>query len=479
LTTHATHVTRHVSLLAWLLFHKKCVIEIGIVKPRDVGYTSNINSKEAVMSQIIDVYAREILDSRGNPTLEVEVFLESGAFGRAAVPSGASTGEREALEMRDGDKSRYLGKGVLKAVDNVNDVIAEELVGMEADDQVGIDMKMLDMDGTEYKSKLGANAILGVSLATAKAAADEAGQPLYKYIGGANARELPVPMMNILNGGAHADNNVDIQEFMIMPAGAKSFAEALRMGAEVFHALKTVLKAKGYNTAVGDEGGFAPNLKSNEEALEVIMEAITKAGYKPGEDVLLALDVASSELYDKEKNIYTLENEAQKTKTPAEMVDFYENLVNKYPIISIEDGMAENDWDGWKLMTDRLGQRIQIVGDDLFVTNPKILKEGIQKGIANSILIKLNQIGTLTETLEAIEMAKRAGYTCVISHRSGETEDTTLADLAVAVNAGQIKTGSLCRTDRVAKYNQLLRIEDELDSTALFKGKDVFYNLKK
>ncbi|HPX61872.1 MAG TPA: phosphopyruvate hydratase [Deltaproteobacteria bacterium] len=431
------------------------------------------------MSQIIDVYAREILDSRGNPTLEVEVFLESGAFGRAAVPSGASTGEREALEMRDGDKSRYLGKGVLKAVDNVNDVIAEELVGMEADDQVGIDMKMLDMDGTEYKSKLGANAILGVSLATAKAAADEAGQPLYKYIGGANARELPVPMMNILNGGAHADNNVDIQEFMIMPAGAKSFAEALRMGAEVFHALKTVLKAKGYNTAVGDEGGFAPNLKSNEEALEVIMEAITKAGYKPGEDVLLALDVASSELYDKEKNIYTLENEAQKTKTPAEMVDFYENLVNKYPIISIEDGMAENDWDGWKLMTDRLGQRIQIVGDDLFVTNPKILKEGIQKGIANSILIKLNQIGTLTETLEAIEMAKRAGYTCVISHRSGETEDTTLADLAVAVNAGQIKTGSLCRTDRVAKYNQLLRIEDELDSTALFKGKDVFYNLKK
>ena len=429
------------------------------------------------MSEIVDVYAREILDSRGNPTLEVKVFLESGAFGRAAVPSGASTGEREALELRDGDKGRYLGKGVLKAVDNVNNQIAEELIGMDADDQVGIDMKMLELDGTEYKSNLGANAILGVSLAVAKAAAEEAGMPLYKYIGGAGARELPLPMMNIINGGAHADNNVDIQEFMIMPAGAKCFAEALRMGAEIFHSLKTVLKGKGYNTAVGDEGGFAPNLKSNEEALEVIMEAIVKAGYKPGEDVLLALDVASSELFKDGK--YTLENETQKVKTPAEMVDFYENLVNKYPIISIEDGMAENDWDGWKLMTDRLGKRIQIVGDDLFVTNPKILKEGIQKGIANSILIKLNQIGTLTETLEAIEMAKRAGYTTVISHRSGETEDTTLADLAVAVNAGQIKTGSLCRTDRVAKYNQLLRIEDELDTCALFRGHDVFYNVKK
>ncbi|OGU07746.1 MAG: phosphopyruvate hydratase [Geobacteraceae bacterium GWC2_55_20] len=429
------------------------------------------------MSEIVDVYAREILDSRGNPTLEVEVFLESGSFGRAAVPSGASTGEREAMELRDGDKSRYLGKGVLKAVDNVNNVIAEEIIGMEADDQIGIDMKMIELDGTEFKTNLGANAILGVSLAVAKAAADEAGQPLYKYIGGANARELPLPMMNIINGGAHADNNVDIQEFMIMPAGAKCFAEALRMGAEIFHALKGVLKGKGYNTAVGDEGGFAPNLKSNEEALEVIMEAIVKSGYKPGEDVLLALDVASSELFKDGK--YTLENEAQKVKTPAEMVDFYENLVNKYPIVSIEDGMAENDWDGWKLMTERLGKRIQIVGDDLFVTNPKILKEGIQKGIANSILIKLNQIGTLTETLEAIEMAKRAGYTTVISHRSGETEDTTLADLAVAVNSGQIKTGSLCRTDRVAKYNQLLRIEDELDSTALFKGHDVFYNIKK
>ncbi len=431
------------------------------------------------MSEIVDVYAREVLDSRGNPTLECEVFLESGAFGRAIVPSGASTGEREALELRDGDKDRYLGKGVLTAVDNVNSRIADELIGMEASDQVGIDMRMLEIDGTEYKSNLGANAILGVSLAVAKAAAEEAGQPLYKYIGGANARELPLPMMNIINGGAHADNNVDIQEFMIMPAGASCFAEALRMGAEIFHALKGVLKGKGYNTAVGDEGGFAPNLKSNEEALEVIMEAIVKAGYKPGEDVLLALDVASSELFDKEKGTYILENETQKEKTREEMVQFYENLVNKYPIISIEDGMAENDWDGWKLLTDRLGKNIQIVGDDLFVTNPKILKEGIQKGIANSILIKLNQIGTLTETLEAIEMAKRAGYTTVISHRSGETEDTTLADLAVAVNAGQIKTGSLCRTDRVAKYNQLLRIEDELDDTGLFKGHDVFYNVKK
>jgi len=429
------------------------------------------------MSQITDVYAREILDSRGNPTLEVEVFLESGAMGRAAVPSGASTGEREALELRDGDKSRYLGKGVLKAVDNVNDVIAEQVIGMEASDQVGVDKKMLQLDGTEFKSTLGANAILGVSLAVAKAAADEAGLPLYQYIGGANAKELPLPMMNIINGGAHADNNVDIQEFMIMPAGAASFKEALRMGAEIFHALKGVLKSKGYNTAVGDEGGFAPNLKSNEEALEVIMEAIEKAGYKPGEDVLLALDVASSELF--KEGTYTLDNEPKPKKTADELIDFYENLVNKYPIISIEDGMAENDWDGWKKLTDRLGKRIQIVGDDLFVTNPAILKEGIQKGIANSILIKLNQIGTLTETLDAIEMAKRAGYTTVISHRSGETEDTTLADLAVAVNAGQIKTGSLCRTDRVCKYNQLLRIEDELDNVALFRGKEVFYNVRK
>ncbi len=429
------------------------------------------------MSEIVDVYAREILDSRGNPTLEVEVFLESGAFGRAAVPSGASTGEREALEMRDGDESRYMGKGVLNAIANVNNRIADEIIGMDADDQAGIDMKMIEIDGTEYKSNLGANAILGVSLAVAKSAAEEAGQPLYKYIGGAGARELPLPMMNIINGGAHADNNVDIQEFMIMPAGAKNFAQALRMGAETFHSLKSVLKSKGYNTAVGDEGGFAPDLKSNEEALEVIMEAIVRAGYKPGEDILLALDVASSELFS--DGAYRLENEAVKIKTPAEMVDFYENLVNKYPVISIEDGMAENDWEGWKLLTERLGSRIQLVGDDLFVTNPKILKEGIQKGIANSILIKLNQIGTLTETLEAIEIAKKAGYTTVISHRSGETEDTTLADLAVAVNSGQIKTGSLCRTDRVAKYNQLLRIEDELDCSSLFRGHEVFCSIKR
>jgi len=429
------------------------------------------------MSQITDVYAREILDSRGNPTLEVEVFLDSGAMGRAAVPSGASTGEREALELRDGDKGRYLGKGVLKAVSNVNDIIADEITGMDATDQAGIDNRMLALDGTEFKSRLGANAILGVSLAVAKAAAEEVGLPLYQYIGGPNAKELPLPMMNIINGGAHADNNVDIQEFMIMPAGAASFKEALRMGAEIFHALKGVLKAKGYNTSVGDEGGFAPNLKSNEEALEVIVEAIIKAGYKPGEEVLLALDVASSELF--KDGVYTLENEAKPKKSADELIDFYEMLVNKYPIISIEDGMAENDWDGWKKLTERLGKRIQIVGDDLFVTNPAILKEGIKKGVANSILIKLNQIGTLTETLDAIEMAKRAGYTTVISHRSGETEDTTLADLAVAVNAGQIKTGSLCRTDRVCKYNQLLRIEDELDEVAIFRGKEVFYNLNK
>ncbi len=428
------------------------------------------------MSEIVDIYAREILDSRGNPTVEVEVYLESGAMGRAAVPSGASTGEREALELRDGDTARYLGKGVTKAVDNVNEIISETLIGWEASDQTGIDRKLLELDGTEFKSNLGANALLGVSLACAKAAAEEAGLPLYQYLGGSNAKELPLPMMNIINGGAHADNNVDIQEFMIMPAGAASFKEALRMGAEIFHALKKVLKSKGYNTAVGDEGGFAPNLKSNEEALQVIMEAITAAGYKPGEDVLLALDVASSELF-KDGN-YHLENEKQPVKTPAELVAFYEDLVNRYPIISIEDGMAENDWDGWKLLTDRLGKRIQIVGDDVFVTNPKILKEGIAKGIANSILIKLNQIGTLTETLDTIEMAKRAGYTTVISHRSGETEDTTLADLAVAVNAGQIKTGSLCRTDRVCKYNQLLRIEDELDEVALFNGREVFYNLR-
>jgi enolase len=425
------------------------------------------------MSEIVDVYAREILDSRGNPTLEVEVFLESGAFGRAAVPSGASTGEREAMELRDGDKSRYLGKGVLQAVDNVNNIIAEEVIGMEADDQVGIDMKMIELDGTEFKTNLGANAILGVSLAVAKAAAEEAGQPLYKYIGGANARELPLPMMNIINGGAHADNNVDIQEFMIMPAGACCFKEALRMGAEIFHALKGVLKGKGYNTAVGDEGGFAPNLKSNEEALEVIMEAIVKAGYKPGEDVLLALDVASSELF--KDGSYTLENEAQKVKTPVEMVDFYENLVNKYPIISIEDGMAEDDWDGWKLMTDTMGKTVQLVGDDLFVTNTKRLQMGIDKGVANSILVKVNQIGTLTETIDAVNLAYRNSYTAVMSHRSGETEDTTIADLAVALNTGLIKTGSASRTDRIAKYNQLLRIEEILGSSARYLGKDFKY----
>ncbi len=428
------------------------------------------------MSEINDIYAREILDSRGNPTVEVEVYLESGAMGRAAVPSGASTGEREALELRDGDKARYLGKGVLKAVENINEVITEALVGWEASDQVGIDRKLLELDGTDFKSNLGANALLGVSLACAKAAAEEAGLPLYQYLGGSNAKELPLPMMNIINGGEHADNNVDIQEFMIMPAGAASFKDALRMGAEIFHALKKVLKGKGYNTAVGDEGGFAPDLKSNEEALQVIMEAITEAGYKAGEDILLALDVASSELFKDGK--YHLENEKQPVKSAKELVDFYEDLVNRYPIISIEDGMAENDWEGWKLLTERLGKRIQLVGDDLFVTNTRILKEGIDKGIANSILIKVNQIGTLTETLDAIEMAKRAGYTAVVSHRSGETEDTTIADLAVATNAGQIKTGSLCRTDRVCKYNQLLRIEDELEGVAVFNGKDVFYNLR-
>ncbi len=428
------------------------------------------------MSEIIDIYAREILDSRGNPTVEVEVALETGVIGRAAVPSGASTGEREALELRDGDKSRYLGKGVLKAVEHVNEVIAAELIGWEASDQIGIDRKLLALDGTDFKSKLGANALLGVSMACAKAAAEDAGLPLYQYLGGANAKELPLPMMNIINGGEHADNNVDIQEFMIMPAGADSFKEALRMGAEIFHALKKVLKDKGYNTAVGDEGGFAPDLKSNEEALQVIMQAIEAAGYKPGEDVLLALDVAASELY--KDGTYVLANETQPNKTAAELVDFYADLVERYPIVSIEDGHAENDWDGWKLMTEKLGKKIQIVGDDLFVTNTKILKEGIDKGIANSILIKVNQIGTLTETLEAIEMAKRAGYTAVASHRSGETEDTTIADLAVATNCGQIKTGSLCRTDRVCKYNQLLRIEDELDETAIFSGKEVFYNLR-
>lgn len=424
------------------------------------------------MSGIAEVYAREVLDSRGNPTIEVEAHLESGAKGRAIVPSGASTGEREALELRDGDNSRYLGKGVLKAVNNVNGEIADAVKGFEATDQAGLDGRMIELDGTETKSRLGANAILGVSLAVAKAAAEEAGLPLYQYIGGTNAKELPVPMMNVLNGGAHADNNVDIQEFMIVPAGAPTFAEALRCGAEVFHSLKNILKMQKYSTSVGDEGGFAPNLPSNEEALMVIMEGIVAAGYKPGEDVFLALDPAASEFF--EDGYYMMKAEKEPRKTADQIIDFYENLVNKYPIVSIEDGMAENDQDGWKKITDRLGSRIQLVGDDNFVTNAKLLKEGIKNGIANSILIKLNQIGTLTETLDTIEMAKRAGYTTVISHRSGETEDTTLADLAVAVNAGQIKTGSLCRTDRISKYNQLLRIEDELGKTALFRGKEMY-----
>jgi enolase len=430
------------------------------------------------MSAIIDVYAREVLDSRGNPTVEVEVYTEDGGFGRALVPSGASTGEYEAVELRDGDKGRYLGKGVLKAVENVNEVIAPEIIGFEVTDQVGIDKTLIELDGTENKSKLGANAILGVSLAVARAAADELGLPLYQYLGGFNAKTLPVPMMNILNGGAHADNNVDIQEFMIMPVGAKSFREALRMGAEIFHSLKAVLKTKGYNTAVGDEGGFAPNLKSNEEALQTIIEAIEKAGYKPGEEVMLAMDVASSELYNKEDGKYHLEGEGV-VKTSEEMVAWYEELVSKYPIISIEDGLDENDWEGHKLLTERLGKKVQLVGDDLFVTNTKKLAEGIEKGVGNSILIKVNQIGTLTETFDAIEMAKRAGYTAVVSHRSGETEDSTIADIAVATNAGQIKTGAPSRTDRVAKYNQLLRIEDQLGDTAIYNGIKSFYNLKK
>jgi len=430
------------------------------------------------MPTIVDVYAREVLDSRGNPTVEVEVYTESGAFGRALVPSGASTGEYEAVELRDGDKGRYLGKGVLKAVANVNEVIAPAIIGFDVTDQVGIDKTLIELDGTENKGKLGANAILGVSMAVARAAADYLEMPLYQYLGGFNAKTLPVPMMNILNGGAHADNNVDIQEFMIMPVGAPNFREALRMGAEIFHSLKSVLKAKGYNTAVGDEGGFAPNLKSNEEALETIIEAIEKAGYKPGTEVMLAMDVASSELYNKETGKYHLEGEGV-VKTSEEMVAWYEELVNKYPIISIEDGLDENDWAGHKLLTERLGKKVQLVGDDLFVTNTKKLAQGIEQGVGNSILIKVNQIGTLTETFEAIEMAKRAGYTAVISHRSGETEDSTIADIAVATNAGQIKTGAPSRTDRVAKYNQLLRIEDQLGDTAVYQGMKSFYNLKK
>ena len=431
------------------------------------------------MPIITDVYAREVLDSRGNPTVEVEVLTESGAFGRAIVPSGASTGEYEAVELRDGDKGRYLGKGVTKAVQNVNDVIAPALIGNYAvTEQVEIDNKMIELDGTENKGNLGANAILGVSLAVARAASEVHGLPLYKYIGGVNGKQLPVPMMNILNGGEHADNNVDIQEFMVMPVGAKTFKQALQMGTEIFHSLKAVLKESGHNTAVGDEGGFAPNLTSNEEALSTIIKAIERAGYKPGEEIQLAMDVASSELYSDEDGKYHLDGEGV-VKTSEEMVDWYEELTNKYPIISIEDGLDENDWAGHKLLTERIGDRVQLVGDDLFVTNTKKLARGIEEGVGNSILIKVNQIGTLTETLDAIEMAKRAGYTAIISHRSGESEDTTIADIAVAINAGQIKTGAPSRTDRVAKYNQLLRIEDELGKTAVYQGLKSFYNLDK
>ena len=428
------------------------------------------------MSLIVDVYAREVLDSRGNPTIEVEVYTEDGAFGRAIVPSGASTGAHEAVELRDGDKGRYLGKGVEQAVENVNEVIAPEVIGLDVTDQVGVDMTMIELDGTHNKGKLGANAILGVSMAVARAAADELSVSIYNYLGGTNARNLPVPMMNILNGGEHADNNVDIQEFMVMPVGAESFKEALRMSAEIFHNLRSVLKSKGYNTAVGDEGGFAPNLSSNEEALSTIVEAIEKAGYKPGEQIRIAMDVAATELYNAETKKYDIAGE-NKSLTSEEMIDWYEELINKYPIISIEDGLSEDDWDGWKLMTDRLSERIQIVGDDLFVTNTERLSKGIKTKTANSILIKLNQIGTITETLDAIELAKTHGYTAVISHRSGETEDTTIADLAVATNAGQIKTGAPSRTDRVAKYNQLLRIEDELGETSRYLGIETFYNL--
>lgn len=427
------------------------------------------------MTIIGDIYAREILDSRGNPTVEVEVVLEDGTMGRAAVPSGASTGAHEAVELRDGDKDRYMGKGVIQAIDNVNTIIAPEVIGFDALDQVGLDQALIDLDGTPNKGRLGANAILGVSMAAAKAAANALDMPLYKYLGGINSKELPVPMMNILNGGKHADNNVDIQEFMVMPVGAPNFAEGLRMCTEVFHKLKSVLKSKGLNTAVGDEGGFAPNLKSNEEALAVIIEAISATGYKPGEDIMLALDVAATELY-KDGN-YVLEGEG-KTKSSAEMIDFYEEMSNKYPIISIEDGLSEDDWEGWQQMTARLGKKLQLVGDDLFVTNTDRLAKGIETSTANSILIKVNQIGTLTETFDAIEMAKRAGFTAVVSHRSGETEDVTIADIAVAANSGQIKTGAPSRTDRVAKYNQLLRIEEELDDIAQYKGRKAFYNLK-
>ena len=428
------------------------------------------------MSKIAKVRGREILDSRGNPTVEVDVLLESGFMGRASVPSGASTGEKEALELRDGDKKRFLGKGVTKALENVNGVIQPEVVGMESLEQARIDMRMIELDGTENKGKLGANAMLGVSLAVMKASAAELDLPLYRYIGGVNARTLPVPLMNILNGAAHADNNVDIQEFMIVPWGAQTFAESIRMGAEVFHNLRSVLKGKGLNTSVGDEGGFAPNLRSNEEALDVIMQAIEKAGYGPGEEVALALDPAASSFYQEGKYIMSAEKKPEKDSE--EMIEFYAHLVAHYPIVSLEDGLDENDWNGWKLLNQNLGRMIQIVGDDIFVTNPKLLRKGIESKAANSILIKLNQIGTLTETLDTIEVAKRAGFTAVVSHRSGETEDTTIADLVVACNTGQIKTGSASRTDRICKYNQLLRIEEELGSAAIFAGKSALVRNK-
>ncbi|MBN1412071.1 MAG: phosphopyruvate hydratase [Spirochaetales bacterium] len=431
------------------------------------------------MSFIEFIEAREILDSRGNPTVEVEVTLEDGSFGRGMVPSGASTGEHEAVELRDGDKARFMGKGVTNAVKNVNDVIAKELIGFDALDQVYIDRLMIELDGTENKGKLGANAILGVSMAVARAAADFLGQPLFKYLGTYHSSLLPIPMANILNGGAHADNSVDFQEFMVMPVGAKSIREAVRMVSEIFHNLKAVLKGKGYNTSVGDEGGFAPNLKSNDEAIDVILTSIDKAGYKAGENVYIALDPAASEFYDKAKGKYVFKKSDKRELSPAEMVDYWADWVKKYPIISIEDGMAEDDWEGWQLLTSKTGDKIQLVGDDLFVTNTKRLKMGIDKSICNSILIKVNQIGTLTETFEAVEMAKKAGYTAVVSHRSGETEDSFIADLVVALETGQIKTGSMSRSDRIAKYNQLMRIEDMLGDTAAFPGMDAFYSIKK
>ncbi len=430
------------------------------------------------MAYIEDVIAREVLDSRGNPTVEVEIMLNDGSVGRAIVPSGASTGVHEAVELRDGDEERYLGKGTLRAVENVNGEIADNIVGWDVFDQVGLDRMLIDLDGTPNKGRLGANAILGVSMAAARAAAESLGLPLFQYLGGVNGKTLPTPMMNILNGGAHADNTVDIQEFMIMPVGAESFREALRMGAEVFHNLKKVLKGRGLNTAVGDEGGFAPDLSTNEEAIQAIMEAVEKAGYEPGKDVKIALDVAASEFYDQERDIYDLTGE-KVSRSAEEMVAYYEMLCDKYPVISIEDGLAEDDWKGWRLLTEKLGGRVQLVGDDLFVTNTERLSKGIEEGIANSILIKVNQIGTLTETFDAIEMAKKAGYTAVVSHRSGETEDTTIADIVVGLNAGQIKTGSLSRTDRIAKYNQLLRIEELLDTSGQYSGIKAFYNIKK